>query len=78
MESVTKELLNYGVLGVTTIGLILGITILWRYIKILHVEAKEEREKWQEIAKDGQIVAKEHTSALIALKTLLETTRERH
>ena len=62
-EKLGEILLNYGALGVMVIGL------SW-YILRRDKENKEERKEWQAALNNN-------TNVLTAIKTLLETTRER-
>lgn len=81
MEAATKELLNYGVLGIAVIGLATYIWLMQRRAERQDAQreqvAREERLEWQIITKDGNAATREHTNVLVGLKTLLETTRER-
>jgi len=62
-EKLGEILLNYGALGVMVVGL------SW-YILRRDKENKEERKEWQTALNNN-------TNVLTAIKTLLETTRER-
>lgn len=70
MDDATKELINYGVLGVVVIGLVWTVRFLWTHIQELRTEAKAER--------DASLAAlKANTDVLHELKRLLETTRQK-
>lgn len=70
MDEITKELLNYSVLGVLVIFLAKTVHFLYKDVKAEREAAKAEREKMIE-AVNG------NTDVLHELKRLLETTREK-
>ena len=70
MDETIKALLNYGVLGIVVIGL-----AYW--IKYLSDQAREERKEWQKLAEKINESQNKNTDILSALKTLIETTREK-
>lgn len=68
MDEVTKELLNYSVLGALVVVLFKTVHFLYKDVKAERESAKLEREKTLEAIKGN-------TDVLHELKRLLETTR---
>lgn len=85
LDKLFDGFLENGILGMAVIGMALYIMFLHKtYVKV-HSKSQEE---WKEIAKEGHSIMKElqkeghalireNTSVLSALKTILETTREK-
>lgn len=74
LDSLIQGFLKQGLLGLVIVAL--GIFIIW-LMKGHSKEKKEMREELKDIAERGIKAQTDNTSILSALKTMLETTREK-
>jgi hypothetical protein len=81
MEPYVKELLNYGVLGLSVIGLVAYIRYLHkrqdREMEERRNDLKEINSQWRELTREGHQAIRENTSVVASLKQLFETTRDK-
>lgn len=74
IEKLVDGFLANGVLGLAVLGMAMYILFLHKtYVKV----HKQSQDDWKDIAREGHNIMRENTSILSALKTLLETTREK-
>lgn len=77
MDEVTKELLNYSVLGALVVVLSRVVHFLYKDVKAEREAAKLEREKALDAIRGTTDAVKGNTDVLHELKRLLETTRQK-